>query len=137
DDYDWTYTDLGEGKHMWTGHTWKSYTFEFNHEQWTETPAREVTRQEVEAIAALPASFDETDYDSVQYILRENGELNINMAKTNPDYPSSINFNYITFHLSETQEWIADNSVDGNGTYAIQMSGEKHWDYMDHLLGYE
>jgi len=123
---------LGEGHYLWLGHTWKPYTFEFNHGQWKEIPAREVTREEVESIAALPETFDESAYDSVQYILRENGELNINMAQVNQEY-QFIDFSNITFLLGKTQKWIVEDR-DNNGIYSIQLSGESHWDYLDNLL---
>lgn len=122
----------GDGHYLWQGHTWKPYTFEFNHGHWTEIPAREVTRKEVESIAALPESFDESTYDSVQYILRENGELNINMARFNQEY-QLIDFSNITFQLGDTQEWIAQER-DNDGIYSIQLNGDSHWDYLDNLL---
>lgn len=125
-------TGLGDGHYLWQGHTWKPYTFEFDHGHWKETPAREVTRQEVESIAALPESFDESAYDGVQYILRENGELNINMAEVDQEY-QLIHFNNITFLLGDTQEWIAQER-DDNGIYYIQLNGDSHWDYLDNLL---
>ena len=118
---------------LWFGHTWKPYTFEFDHEQWKETPARGVTREEVESIAALPQTFDSSAYDGVQYILRDNGELNINLAKTDHEYPESVSFENLTFLLSESREWIAQER-DNNGIYAIQLTGESHWDYPDNLL---
>lgn len=123
---------LGDGHYLWQGHTWKPYTFEFDHGHWKETPAREVTRKEVESIAALPESFDESAYDAVQYILRENGELNINMAEVDQEY-QLIHFSNITFLPGDTQEWIAQER-DNNGIYYIQLNGDSHWDYLDNLL---
>lgn len=118
---------------LWFGHTWKPYTFEFDHEQWKEIPAREVTREEVDSIAALPRTFDSSAYDSVQYILRENGELNINMAKTDQESHEFVHFDNLTFLLSKSQEWIAQER-DNNGIYCIQLTSDSHWDYLDDLL---
>ena len=68
--------------------------------------SKEVTKEEVEALAKIPEEhkIDESKYESIQYILRENGELNINTAEFNAEY-NNIYFMYQTFRLGETQEW--------------------------------
>ena len=99
-DDDWRY--------LWTGHTWTYYTFIFDHGELREVPAKEVTREDVERIAPLPDSFDEIAADSVkQFILRDNGELNINMAVENEidEYEKYIDFSYITDQRNEAGEW--------------------------------
>ncbi|MDE7275055.1 MAG: hypothetical protein K2N95_18755 [Lachnospiraceae bacterium] len=136
DTYDMSlYMVLSEdGEYLLFGHTWKPYVFAFDHGQWEEVPAREATREEVEAIAAVPASFDPTAYDTIQYILRDNGELNINMAEVDLEF-QMIDFHYNTYRLGETNEWELVES--GRGFYRIQFSGESHWDYLDHLMSQE
>lgn len=120
-----------DGERLLFGHTWKPYVFAFDHGQWEEVPAREVTREEVEEIAAVPASFDPTAYDAIQYILRDNGELNINMAEVDLEF-QMVDFHYDTYRLGETKEWEFVES--DRGFYRIQLSGESHWDYLDYLM---
>ncbi len=127
--------ELGAGKVLFTGHTWKPYPFEFNHEQWRELSARELTKEEVEAIAPIPQFLDLEQYESVQYILRENDELNINMAKMNAEW-NCINLHYSTFRLGEAQEWEYVESEE-LGYYNIQLTGESHWDYLDNIIANE
>ncbi len=124
---------LVEGDYFMIWHSWKPYTFEFNHEQWKEIPAREVTKEEVEALAKIPEEhkIDESKYESIQYILRENGELNINTAEFDAEY-NNIYFMYQTFRLGETQEW--EYVEGGTGRYLIQFSGENHWEYLDNVI---
>ena len=58
----------------------------------------------MERIASLPDSFDEAASESIkQFILRDNGELNINMAVESGDMDGEwdINFSYITYRLNE------------------------------------
>lgn len=133
DTYDMSlYMVLSEdGDYLLFGHTWKPYVFAFDHGQWAEVPAREVMREEVEAIAAIPASFDQTAYDATQYILRDNGELNINMAEVDLEFPK-VDFHYDTYRLGETKEWEFVQS--DRGFYRVQLSGESHWDYLDQLM---
>ncbi|MDE5699736.1 MAG: hypothetical protein K2I96_20390 [Lachnospiraceae bacterium] len=123
-----------DGDRLLFGHTWKPYVFAFDHGQWEEIPAREVTREEVEEIAAVPASFDPTAYDAIQYILRDNGELNINMAEVDLEF-QMVDFHYDTYRLGETKEWEFVES--DRGFYRIQLSGESHWDYLDYLMSQE
>lgn len=54
DEYDGGYDILD--KFGWSGHTWKPYTFIFEHGELTEIPAKEVTSDDVVQIAALSDS---------------------------------------------------------------------------------
>ncbi len=121
-------------KYLWSGHSWKPYTFIFDHGQLYEVPAREVSREEVERIAPLPAAFDEMKPGSVkQYILRDNGDLNINMA-TEADWgewEKDFYFSYITYRLNEDGEW--EYVEEQMGYYLIQFMGESRWDYLDEV----
>lgn len=133
DTYDMSlYMVLSEdNEYLLFGHTWKPYVFAFDHGQWEEVPAHEASREEVEAIAAIPASFDQTEYDATQYILRGNGELNINMAEVDFEF-QMIDFHYNTYRLGATKEW--ELAESGQGFYRVQLSGESHWDYLDQLM---
>lgn len=123
-------------KYLWTGHSWKPYTFLFDHGQLREVPAREVTREEVERIAPLPGSFDEAAPEGPkQYILRDNGELNINMAEEwgDPEGERDINFSYVTYRLDENGQW--EYVEEQMGYYMVQFCGGKQWDYIKELYG--
>ena len=89
----------------------------------------------MEAIAPIPQFLDLEQYESVQYILRENDELNINMAKMNAEW-NCINLHYSTFRLGEAQEWEYVESEE-LGYYNIQLTGESHWDYLDNIIANE
>lgn len=121
-------------RHLWSGHSWKRYTFIFDHGELREIPARELTREEVERIAPLPDAFDEIAPDSVkQFILRENGELNINMAVEHEweEGEKDIDFSYITYRLGEDGEW--EYVEEQMGWYAIQFGSGGGWDYIEEL----
>lgn len=120
-------------KYLWSGHSWKTYTFILDHGELREVPAREVTRKEVEQIAPLPASFDEIAPDSIkQFILRDNGELNINMAvESEWGEEKNIDFSYITYRLNEDGQW--EYVEEQMGYYEIQFSGGERWNYVEEL----
>lgn len=135
----WVNQGAEEGKEewepLWLGHTWKPYTFILDHGELKEVPAREVTREKVEQIAPLPADFDEIAQNSIkQYILRDNGELNINMA-VESDYvdegETSVYFSYITYRLNGDGQW--EYVEEQGGYYMIQFSDWSRWDYIEKL----
>ncbi|MBD5461557.1 MAG: hypothetical protein HDR24_00640 [Lachnospiraceae bacterium] len=135
DTYDSTYEykishENDELEGFWYGHTWKRYTFMFEHGKWNEIPAREVSRKQVDEIAQLPSEFDESQYDGVQYILRENGELDINVAKENEKF-DIIDFSYFIYQLNDYMEW--ELMDEDSGIYLIQLEGESHWDYLSKI----
>ena len=132
DTYDSTYEyEINdEPKGFWSGHTWKRYTFMFEHGEWNEIPAREVGRKQVDEIAQLPSEFDESLYDGVQYILRENGELDINVAKEDEKF-DIIDFSYFIYQLNDNMEW--ELMDEDSGIYLIQLDGESHWDYLSKI----
>lgn len=121
-------------EYFWSGHSLKPYTFLFDHGTLLEVPAREVTKEEVEQIAPLPDSFDERAPESVkQFILRDNGELNINMAKKKKnELWDNYYFSYITYKLNEDGEW--EYVEWQQGRYSIQFGAKSSWDYVDELL---
>lgn len=124
-----TMTNTGEEQDeekWWMGHTWKPYTYFFDHGQLREVSAREVAKEEVERIAPLPASFYEIDPETIrQFILRDNGELNINMAEESEwgENETMINYSYVTYKLNENGEWEYADSQMGN--YLLQFEGGK------------
>lgn len=84
----------------------------------------------MDEIAQLPSEFDESQYDGVQYILRENGELDINVAKENEKF-DIIDFSYFIYQLNDYMEWeLMDEDL---GIYLIQLEGESHWDYLSKI----
>lgn len=129
DAYDGSYDTLDE--FGWSGHTWKPYTFEFDHGELKEIPAKEVTKEEVKKIASLPNNFDEKECESVQYILRENGELNINTAKRSQKFEEYVDFEYFTYYVNGNGEW--ELTDEGWGIYLVQLYGKRSWDYLDWL----
>ncbi|MDE6925488.1 MAG: hypothetical protein K2P59_09570 [Acetatifactor sp.] len=121
-------------RYLWTGHSWKPYTFWLDHGELREVPAREVTREEVERIAPLPDSFDEAAVGSIQqFILRENGELNINMAVEHGESEGerNIDFSYITYRLNKDGQW--EYVEEQMGYYEIQFSGGSRWSFLEEL----
>lgn len=90
-----------------------------------------MTKEEVKKIAALPDNFDEKEYESVQYILRENGELNINTAKRSQEFEEYVDFEYFTYYVNENGEW--ELTDEGWGIYLVQLYGKSSWDYLDRL----
>lgn len=124
-------TDL---RQLWSGHSWKPYTFLFDQGELREIPAREVTREEVERLAPLPDSWKEPDgVSAMQFILRDNGELNINMA-VERDWDSEercVDFSYITYRLNEDSQW--EYVEEQIGYYEVQFGGGKRWDYIEEL----
>ena len=121
-------------RYLWTGHSWRPYTFLLEHGELREVPAREVTREEVERIAPLPDSFDEkAPGDIKQFILRDNGELNVNMAVEfgEADGEWDINFSCITYRLNGDGVW--EYVEEQMGYYQIQFSGDSCWSYIEEL----
>lgn len=88
----------------------------------------------MESIAPLPDSFQEPDPEcAMQFILRDNGELNINMA-VERDWDleeKSIDFSYITYRLNEDGQW--EYVEEQMGYYEVQFSGGGRWDYIEEL----
>lgn len=115
----------------WSGHTWKPYTFEFDHGELKEIPAKEMTREEVKKIAALTDDFDEKKYESVQYILRENGELNVNVAEHSSVSEEVVHFKYFTYYANENGEW--ELTDEGPGIYKVQLYENNCWDYLEKI----
>lgn len=122
------YEDFEDG--LWTGHTWKPYRFYLEKGALVEVPAREVAKEEAEQMAPLPAETgDIPEGSETQFILRENGELNINVAV---EEDTGIRFYYMTCQPDENGKWRLLDQDDG--FYRIQLSGDSHWKYLDEKL---
>lgn len=108
----------------------KHYPFVLENCKLTEVPAREVTREEVEEIAPLPDGFDEYGENcEKQFILRENGDLDINMANIGDE---GICFLYRTYHLMEENAW--EYVEDGEGIWRVQMDVNSCEEYANRIL---
>lgn len=139
--YDHFYEEnLQTGNVMYYGHTWKDYPFIFENGKLTEIGAHEVSRQEAAEISSFPAEVEEmlqgdeiNKVAGTQFILRDNGELNINIAyqDTSDEDSIFILFQNATCTLDENNQWILTDQNDG--TYLIQFSTNSHWEFRDGL----
>lgn len=131
DDYDTNYMIDEPGEDgIWTGHTQKNYTFEFKDGTFKEVGAKEVTLKELEENAVPVEEFKELKSDSrKQYILRDNGELNVNMAMI---YDDNIDFSYATYRLQGDGTW--QFAEEGDGIYKISLSGDEQGDFVDEAV---
>lgn len=132
DAYDMQCEDIGD-ELLWLGHTWKPYTLVLQNGVFQEIEAREMTLEELNEIAALPDEIlDLWPEAPKQYILRENGELDINLAVENG---GSIRFFYVVYQLSEANTWRFVE--EGDGIYMVSFSRGEGWDYLNLLLPYD
>ena len=98
-------------ENLFTGHTVKGYTFVLKDGSFYEVSAREVTEETVFGMADFSVIQERlledgfTAYDR-QYISRENGELNVNLALAEDE---EIRFCYYTWRLNEEKSaWETD-----------------------------
>lgn len=131
DDYDGNYVvDVPGTEGSWTGHTQKTYTFEFKDGTFQEVSAKEVTLKELQEKSVLSDNFKEDNLNSrKQYILRDNGELNVNMAMI---YDDNISFSYATYQLQEDGTF--QFTEKGEGTYKISLSSGEQGDFVDKAI---
>lgn len=136
--YDGFWDISDEGESLWYGHTWKYYPFKLIDSRLFELGAKELSADEVNAISPLPTSVQEKlqgdenwSVIAVQYLLRDNGDLNINYAEKESAYEGAITFNNVTLRLSEANQWRVTEF--NGGTYTLNLSEEKGWDFRDDL----
>ncbi len=136
--YDGIREDGGEPFSFWTGHTWKYYPFRLIDDRLLEMGACELTAEAVKDISPLPISVQEDlqgDVEhpvvGVQYLLRDNGDLNINYVSGNSYDTDELDFNNITLRLNETNQWVVSDY--NGGTYMINFSEGKKWTFLDNL----
>ena len=109
------------GDFLWTGHTWKNYTFTYVDGEFKEIRGREISRQELEEMGVSLAYIDSTIAPEClkQYILRENGELDVNVVKMQRDWAG---FSHGVFRRNDDNMW---ELVDGYyGGYYLEMFSE-------------
>lgn len=136
--YDGIREDGGEPFSFWTGHTWKYYPFRLIDDRLFEIGACELSAEAVEDISTLPISVqeelqgdEEHPVVGVQYLLRDNGDLNINYVSGNSYDTDELDFNNVTLRLNETNQWVV--SDDNGGTYMINFSEGKKWTFLENL----
>ena len=129
--YDGDYMEDVPGEEgCWTGHTQKAYTFEFRDGVFEEIGAKEVTLEELKDESVPIEEFGELLPNSKrQYILRDNGELNVNMAMICED---SINFSYATYQLQENGTWQFVES--DQGIYKISLRRDEQGDFVNEAV---
>ena len=109
------------GEFLWTGHTWKDYTFTYVDGEFKEIRGREIRRQELEEMGVSLANIDSSIAPEClkQYILRENGELDVNVVKMQGDWAG---FSHGVFRRNDDNMW---ELVDGYyGGYYLEMLSE-------------
>lgn len=109
------------GEFLWTGHTWKNYTYTYVDGEFKEIRGREISRQELEQMGVSLVYIDSSiaPESLKQYILRENGELDVNVAKIQSDWAG---FSHGVFRKNAENAW---ELVDGYyGGYYLEMFSE-------------
>lgn len=131
DDYDGNYTiDTPGEEGSWTGHTQKTYTFEFKDGIFEEVGAKEITLEKLAENAIPVEDFVQLIPGSrKQYILRDNGELDINMAMI---YDDNVDFSYAVYQLQEDGTWKFAQKEEG--IYKISLSSDEQGDFVDEII---
>lgn len=136
--YDGIREDGGEPFSFWTGHTWKYYPFRLIDNRLLEMGACELSAEAVKDISPLPISVqkelrgdEEHPVVGVQYLLRDNGDLNINYVSGNSYGTDELDFNNVTLRLNETNQWVVSDY--NGGTYMINFSEGKKWTFLENL----
>lgn len=118
-----TDADTGEKNYVWDGRTEKQYIFQW----YIDGKIREVQSNiySEEELAACPygkellKKVEEVYPDGIkQYIVRKNGEVNVNIAI---EENSAVNFYYMTFQTENT--FILSDS--GTGCYLLKSNGDR------------
>lgn len=131
EDYDGNYMiNEPDEEGCWTGHTQKMYTFEFHDGIFEEVGAKEVTVKNLEEQSVPVEEFKELIPDSKkQYILRDNGELNVNMAMI---YDDNIDFSYATYRLQKDGTWQFVEKEPG--IYRISLRRDERGNFADEAI---
>lgn len=108
------------GNFLWTGHTWKYYTFTYKDGEFQEIRAREISRQELEEMGASLENIDNSIAPNClkQYILRENGELDVNVAKIQGEWAG---FSHGVFRRNAENVWELEDEFY-EGYYLLMFS---------------
>ena len=136
--YDGIREDGGEPFSFWIGHTWKYYPFRLIDDRLLEMGSCELTDETVKDISPLPMSVqkelqgdEEHPVVGVQYLLRDNGDLNINYVSGRLYGTDELDFNNVTLRLNETNQWVVSDY--NGGTYMINFSEGKKWTFLESL----
>lgn len=120
-------TDVNTGKtyYRWEGYTEKPYTLLcYTNGAIREIEAKVVSREELLEYAygeSIIQKVEESYPQGIkQYIVRENGEVNVNIAVEEGDV---ISFFYMTFQTDKQ----GVEPKFGTGLYLLHMTGEKSW----------
>ena len=118
--------DTGEG--FWNGRSFIPYFYKIENNELFLNTAEEKNINEINEIAVFNID-DYTDAESVQFLLRENGELEVNYVKSNIfgyDFYSDIYF-------IEDNVWVYKYSVDGYYVPDPVNYRETDWDFINEL----
>lgn len=121
--------DTGEIQCVWEGYTEKPYILHC----YTDGGIREVAADIVSEEELLASSYGECIVKKTgelypdgikQYIVRENGEVNVNIAvEEEGEEGKEILFFYLTFQAEDPEQ----EPKAGKGCYLLHMTGEKSW----------
>ncbi len=118
-------TDPATGKqvYVWQGQTTKDYPLEYVDDQIREVPAEAVTRNIVSKYCFggdLLAQVERLHpYGTKQYIIRDNGTINVNIAYEENDH---VEFQYLTFQIREENHDYVTLTDYGYGCYLVQLT---------------
>ena len=118
-------TDPATGKqvYIWQGKTTKDYPLEYVDDHIREVPAEAVTQNIVSKHSFggdLLAQVERLHpYGTKQYIIRDNGTINVNIAYEEEDH---IEFQYLTFQVREENHDYVTLTDYGYGCYLVQLT---------------
>ena len=118
-------TDPATGKtvYVWPEKTTKDYPLEYVDDQIREVPAEALTRNIVSKYCFggdLLAQVDRLHpYGTKQYIIRDNGMINVNIAYEEADH---VEFQYLTFQVREDNHDYVTLTDYGYGCYLVQLT---------------
>ena len=118
-------TDPATGKevYVWQGQTTKDYPLEYVDDQIREVPAEAVTRNIVSKHSFGGDLLTQVDrlnpYGTKQYIIRDNGMINVNIAYEEEDH---VEFQYLTFQVREENHDYVTLTDYGYGCYLVQLT---------------
>lgn len=120
-------------ENLFTGHTVKGYTFVLKDGSFSEVSAQEVTEETVSGKADFSVIQERLLEDGFaayerQYILRENGELNVNLALAEDE---EIRFCYYTWRLN-AEQGMWEFAEQGDGYYLLSVD-QDDWSWLDAL----
>ncbi len=121
----------------WYGQTTKEYAFWLTDENtYKEMDARVMTQEEIALIPYGNAIIEKVQQQypnaQKQYIIRENGIVNVNICEESQD-GESAHFSFMTFAIRGNQE--AEFIESGDGVYLLHMAEEASYNYFLAFFG--